>query len=122
MRLPGVGGEGRERARAEGAVPLLRREVIVVPAAFRRLTSLLGLGMVFVLMASAMDAMVWTYQMQRRLHQQEIVEALRPRPMRRDVALRRAHAEQDRGFATVGADEGAPRPHGRTCMLPRQRD
>ena len=124
MKFPGVGGEGRERARAEGAVPVLRREVVVVPPAFRRLTSLLGLGMVFVLMASAMDAVVWTYQMRRRLHEQEIVEALRPTRMRRDVAARRARLEgETRALApTMSADEGAPRPHGRTCMLPRRRD
>ena len=58
-----------------------------MPAAFRRLTSLLGLGMVFVLMASAMDAVVWTYQMQRSLHEKghasqplgrQLVDASRP--------------------------------------------
>jgi uncharacterized protein HemX len=96
--------------------------VIVVPAAFRRLTSLLGLGMVFVLMASAMDAVVWTYQMQRRLHQQEVVDALRPRTTRRDQAARRARLEREprAPVAAASADEGAPRPHGRTCMLPRR--
>ena len=102
---------------------MLRREVIVVPAAFRRLTSLLGLGMVFVLMASAMDAVVWTYQMQRRLHQQEIAEGLRPTSTRWDVAARRARLERERGApAAASVDEGAPRPHGRTCMMPRRRD
>lgn len=101
---------------------MLRREVIVVPAAFRRLTSLLGLGMVFVLMASAMDAVVWTYQMQRRLHQQEVAEGLRPTSTRRDAAVRRARLERERVPVAASVDEGAPRPHGRTCMLPRRHD
>ena len=106
----------------EGAVPVLRPEVIVVPAAFRRLTSLLGLGMVFVLMASAMDAVVWTYQMQRRVHQQEIAEGLRPTSTRRDLAARRARLDRERPASVSSADEGAPPPHGRTCRLPRPLD
>lgn len=103
---------------------MLRREVIVVPAAFRRLTSLLGLGMVFVLMASAMDAVVWTYQMQRRLHHEEVAQALRPTPMRRDLAARRARLEPEHRASApaVSADEVAPRPHGRTCRLRDRRD
>lgn len=99
---------------------MLRREVIVVPAAFRRLTSLLGLGMVFVLMASAMDAVVWTYQMQRRLHQQEVADGLRPTSTRRDAAARRARLEREPVAASV--DEGAERPRGLTCRLPLRRD
>lgn len=95
----------------------------MTPAAFRRLTSLIGLSMLLVLMASAVDAVMWTYQVQRRIRRQEAAETMRPARTRRDAGLLRTHVAPRHGAGqAVVTDEGAPRGHGRVCMYPRARD
>jgi len=43
----------------------LRREVMVPVPSYRRPSSLIGISVVLVLLASAVDAVVWTYQAKR---------------------------------------------------------
>ena len=56
----------------------LRREVVIPVPLYRRASSLIGLSVVLVLLASAVDALVWTYQTQRRLWRESPAETLRP--------------------------------------------
>ncbi len=56
----------------------LRREVLIPVPLYRRASSLIGLSMVLVLLASAVDAVVWTYQTQRRLWRASPADTLRP--------------------------------------------
>lgn len=59
---------------------LLRREVLVPVPSYRRASYLVGLGVLLVLVASAIDAVVWTYHSQRRLWRQEAAHSMRLRP------------------------------------------
>ena len=65
--------------------------LIPVPV-YRRASSLIGLGVVLVLVASAVDAVVWTYQTQRQFWREEAA-SLRPartfEPRRRDPHVAR---------------------------------
>lgn len=73
----------------------LRREVLIPVPMYRRASSLVGLSVVLVLLASAVDALVWTYQTQRRLWRETAADTLRPSveavhrvaPARRDKSL-----------------------------------
>jgi hypothetical protein len=55
--------------------------MLPVPS-YRRASSLIGLSVVLVLVASAVDAVVWTYQSQRRLWREQVAEPIRPPPVR----------------------------------------
>lgn len=82
----------------------LRREVLVPVPSYRRASSLIGLSVILVLMASAIDAVVWTYQTQRRLWREEVGEAMRP-------SFHRRHAQPVKSEKpVVKADENAPEP------------
>ena len=59
----------------------LRREVLVPLPTHRRPTSLIGLGVALVLLASAVDAMVWSFQAQRELIERQRTTE-RPAPPR----------------------------------------
>ena len=63
----------------------LRREVIVPVPSYRRPSSLIGLSIMLMLLASSVDAMVWSYQIRRQAEidaQNEMV--VRPAPRRQD--------------------------------------
>ncbi|HKE14762.1 MAG TPA: hypothetical protein VKB80_07870 [Kofleriaceae bacterium] len=68
----------------------LRREVLVPVPSYRRASYLVALGVLLVLVASAVDAVVWTYQSQRRFWRQEAVESLRPVATRLETHRRHA--------------------------------
>lgn len=70
----------------------LRREVMVPVPSYRRPSSLIGLSIVFVLLASAVDAVVWTYQAKRDAEtlEREAVPAL----SHTDAAALRARVER----------------------------
>ena len=70
----------------------LRREVLVPVPSHRRPASLIGLSIVMVLFASAVDALVWSYQAQRAAMERQ--EMVRPRPCRAHKATGpKQHAE-----------------------------
>jgi hypothetical protein len=83
-------GEGGGAGSASGGRPglQLRREVLVPVPAYRQATSLIGLSLVLVLLASAVDAVVWTYRAQRRFWREEAAESLREALSRRRAAER----------------------------------
>jgi hypothetical protein len=56
----------------------LRREVLVPVPAHRRPASLIGLSIVMVLFASAVDALVWSFQVQRAAIERETRTVARP--------------------------------------------
>lgn len=70
----------------------LRREVLVPVPSHRRPASLIGLSIVMVLFASAVDALVWSYQAQRAaMERQE--SFVRSRPCRAHKATGPKQAE-----------------------------
>lgn len=71
----------------------LRREVMVPVASYRRPSSLIGISVVLVLLASAVDTVVWTYQARRELQRDEI-EMTIPSLSHTDVAAVRARARE----------------------------
>ena len=73
----------------------LKREVLIPVPMYRRASSLIGLSVVMVLLASAVNAVVWTYQTQRRLWRESPAETLRPSV---EPALRVAPARRDHGL------------------------
>ena len=70
----------------------LRREVMVPVPSFRRPSSLIGLSIVLILLASAVDAVVWTYQAKRDLARADDLEMSIPSLSHTDVAAVRARA------------------------------
>ncbi len=72
----------------------LRREVMVPVPSYRRPSSLIGISVVFVLLASAVDAVVWTYQAKRDLARADDVEMSIPTLSHTDVAAVRARARE----------------------------
>ena len=71
----------------------LRREVMVPVPSYRRPSSLIGISIALVLLASAVDAVVWTYQASRELSQIGTVEDTDiPTLSHTDVAAIRARA------------------------------
>jgi len=71
----------------------LRREVMVPVPSYRRPSSLIGISIALVLLASAVDAVVWTYQASRELSQIDTLEATDiPTLSHTDVATIRARA------------------------------
>ena len=60
----------------------LRREVLVPVPSHRRPASLIGLSIVMVLFASAVDALVWSYQAQRAALERQDGRYVRARPCR----------------------------------------
>lgn len=68
---------------------VLRREVMVPMPSYRRPSSLIGLSIVLVLLASAVDAVVWTYQARRAAEERAAFEMMRP-------TVRRWHAAPGR--------------------------
>lgn len=71
----------------------LKREVLIPVPMYRRASSLIGLSVVMVLLASAVDAVVWTYQTQRRLWRESPADTLRSsvEPAHRVAPARREH-------------------------------
>lgn len=82
----------------------LRREVLVPVPSHRRPTSLIGLSIVMVLFASAVDALVWSYQAQRAALEREDT-FVRARPCRAHRATAPAQPEIRSAPALV-----SPRP------------
>jgi hypothetical protein len=70
----------------------LRREVMVPVPSLRRPSSLIGMSVVLVLLASAVDAVVWTYQAKRDLARASDLEMTIPTLSHTDVAAVRARA------------------------------
>lgn len=70
----------------------LRREVMVPVPSYRRPSSLIGISIVLVLLASAVDAVVWTYQARRDLARADDLEMSIPTLSHTDVAAVRARA------------------------------
>jgi hypothetical protein len=69
----------------------LRREVMVPVPPYRRPSSLIGMSIVLVLLASAVDAVVWTYQARSEVERGNLDEATSiPRLSQTDVASLRA--------------------------------
>jgi hypothetical protein len=69
----------------------LRREVMVPVPSYRRPSSLIGMSIVLVLLASAVDAVVWTYQARREVERGNLDDATGiPRLNQTDVAALRA--------------------------------
>jgi hypothetical protein len=69
----------------------LRREVMVPVPSYRRPSSLIGMSIVLVLLASAVDAVVWTYQARRQVERGNLDDATSiPRLNQTDVAALRA--------------------------------
>jgi hypothetical protein len=89
----------------------LRREVVVPVPAYRRATSLIGLSV-----ASAIDAVVWTYQSQRRFWREDTIGATRPAHPRHRLDH---HSMWRDASPTVSADDGALPAPTRTCSFPR---
>jgi hypothetical protein len=86
----------------------LEREVLVPVPAYKRASTLIGLSLILVLVASAVDAVVWTYQSQRRIWQEEAAENIRP-------ALKRSRAVEPPRVTVPDGDErpgGCRRTHG----------
>jgi hypothetical protein len=84
-RMTVTEGRGWEREPGRPAGGGLRREVIVPVHALRRVISLLGISVMLILVASAADAVVWTYQSQERLWLDEGESAREPeRPLQWD--------------------------------------
>jgi hypothetical protein len=79
--MPTRGGVVQGDADAPSVAPL-RREVLLPVPSYRRASSLIGLSVVLVLVASAVDAVVWTYQSQRRFWREQAAEPIRPPPAR----------------------------------------
>ena len=98
----------------------LVREVVVPVPAYRRVSSLIGLSLVLVLMASAVDAVVWTYQSQRRIWREEAAESMRPVLTRRSSHVRvhpmHVHRVAPQASPAEGFAPASP-PH-RTCLMP----
>ena len=70
----------------------LRREVMVPVPSLRRPSSLIGMSIVLILLASAVDAVVWTYQAKRDLVRADDLEMSIPTLSHTDVAAVRARA------------------------------
>ncbi len=68
----------------------LRREVLVPVPSYRRPSSLIGMSIVLVLLASAVDAVVWTYQARREVARGNDDATGIPRLNQTDVAALRA--------------------------------
>ncbi len=69
----------------------LRREVLVPVPSYRRPSSLIGMSIVLVLLASAVDAVVWTYQAKREAQRGNLDQATSiPTLSHTDVAALRA--------------------------------
>jgi hypothetical protein len=68
----------------------LRREVMVPVPSYRRPSSLIGMSIVLVLLASAVDAVVWTYQARRDLSRADDLEMNIPSLTHTDAAAIRA--------------------------------
>ncbi|HYU15843.1 MAG TPA: hypothetical protein VEL05_07225 [Candidatus Acidoferrum sp.] len=68
----------------------LKREVVVPRPVYRRLSTVSGLCLALLMMASAADAVVWTYRAQRRYWRAEAAESLRRALSRRQAAERAA--------------------------------
>lgn len=76
-----------------GSSPGLQREVMVPVPSYRRPSSLIGMSIVLVLLASAVDAVVWTYQARRDAARSHLGEATSiPTLSHTDVAAIRARA------------------------------
>jgi hypothetical protein len=76
-----------------GSSPGLQREVMVPVPSYRRPSSLIGMSIVLVLLASAVDAVVWTYQARREAARSNLGEATSiPALSHTDVAAIRARA------------------------------
>ena len=56
----------------------LEREVLVPVPAYKRASTLIGLSLILVLVASAVDAVVWTYHSQRRIWRDDAADTRRP--------------------------------------------
>lgn len=61
---------------------LLRREVLVPVPSHRRPSTLIGMSIAMVLVASAADAVIWSYQAKRQAEEQAAREMMRPVPVR----------------------------------------
>lgn len=71
----------------------LRREVMVPVPTYRRPSSLIGMSIVLVLLASAVDAVVWSYQAKREIERESAGEVTGiPMLSHTDVAAVRARA------------------------------
>jgi hypothetical protein len=66
----------------------LRREVVVPPPAYRRLSAVIEIGLALVMIAGAADALVWSYCAQRRYWRAEAAEGLQRASGRRQAAER----------------------------------
>jgi hypothetical protein len=62
-----------------------------------------ALGVLLVLVASAVDAVVWTYQSQRRFWRQEAVESLLPVATRLETQRRAERSSCPRWSRAIGA-------------------
>jgi hypothetical protein len=72
----------------------LRREVMVPVPSYKRPSSLIGISIVVVLLASAVDAVVWTYQARRAVQEQAIRDDAPASLTHTDAArIRRAMSE-----------------------------
>ncbi|HEY8143754.1 MAG TPA: hypothetical protein VIG06_13815 [Kofleriaceae bacterium] len=67
---------------------------MVPVASYRRPSSLIGISVVLVLLASAVDTVVWTYQARRELSQRDDLEMTIPSLSHTDVAAVRARARE----------------------------
>src|SRR5204863_9018356 len=103
-RLPPLGPRHRRCLRFFGGAPgafrvilegmeRLRREVLVPLPTHRRPTSLIGLSIALVLLASAVDAVVWSFQAQRAMVERQTREMLRYSMSRHQAAAMRLAAE-----------------------------
>lgn len=72
-------GGGLGSAPAESAERVrLEREVLVPVPGYKRASTLIGLSLILVLVASAVDALVWTYKSQRRIWRDDTAATTRP--------------------------------------------
>lgn len=84
----------------------LRREVLVPVPSHRRPASLIGLSIVMVLFASAVDALVWSYQAQRAMIERETRAVTRPcRDRQQPAAIRAAPPREATPRPVLMADE-----------------
>jgi hypothetical protein len=90
----------------------LRREVLVPVPSYRRASSLVGLSIAMVLLASAVDAVVWTYQARREAREEVRQERMRPAPARWQVAEPR---EVDPPSVIKPVDSGSIGPRTADC-------
>ena len=109
--------ERDERSPNQTAPLALRREVVMPIAHHRQPSSVIGISLLLLLLASALDALVWTYHAKRSAEQRALSEQAGPSLTRQEAArLRQLEVEVDAMSArianppTIGHAPEAPAP------------